>query len=40
MRRAGLELVSAHKGCSPEPFVAEGPSLGGRVGLVARPVVP
>jgi len=38
MRRAGLELVSAHKGCSPEPFVAEGPSLGGRVGLVARPL--
>ena len=38
MRRAGLELVAAHKGCSPEPFVAEGPSLGGRVGLLARPV--
>ena len=38
MRRAGLELVAAHEGCSPEPFVAEGPSLGGRVGLLARPV--
>lgn len=38
MKRAGLALLSAHKGCSPEPFVAEGPSLGGRVGLLARPV--
>ncbi|HEY2749307.1 MAG TPA: methyltransferase domain-containing protein [Polyangia bacterium] len=38
MKRAGLALVSAHKGCSPEPFVPEGPSLGGRVGLVAKPM--
>jgi SAM-dependent methyltransferase len=38
MKRAGLALVSVHKGCSPEPFVAEGPNLGGRVGLLARPL--
>jgi hypothetical protein len=38
MKRAGLALVSAHKGCSPAPFVAEGPNLGGRVGLLARPL--
>lgn len=33
---AGLELVSTHRGCSPEPYVAQGPELGGRVGLLAR----
>ncbi len=37
MARAGLALVSAHRGCSPEPFASEGPDLGGRVGLLARP---
>ncbi len=37
MRRAGLELVAAHRGCSTAPFKSEGPDLGGRVGLLARP---
>jgi SAM-dependent methyltransferase len=37
MSRAGLELVSAQRGCSSTPFKAEGPDLGGRVGLLARP---
>jgi SAM-dependent methyltransferase len=37
MRRAGLELVSAHRGCSTAPFKAEGADLGGRVGLLAKP---
>jgi SAM-dependent methyltransferase len=37
MARAGLELISAHQGCSPAPFKAEGPDMGGRVGLLARP---
>jgi SAM-dependent methyltransferase len=32
----GFRFRSAHRGCSPEPFVAEGPDLGGRVGLVAE----
>jgi hypothetical protein len=38
MARAGLRLLSAHRGCSPEPFRSEGPDLGGRVGLLAAPV--
>jgi SAM-dependent methyltransferase len=38
MTRAGLQLVSAHRGCSPAPFKSEGPDLGGRVGLLARPI--
>ncbi len=33
---AGLRFVSAHKGATPAPFVAEGPDLGGRVGLLGR----
>jgi SAM-dependent methyltransferase len=37
LSRAGLALVSAHRGCSPAPFKPEGPDLGGRVGLLARP---
>jgi SAM-dependent methyltransferase len=37
MGRAGLALVSAHRACSPEPFRSEGPDLGGRVGVLARP---
>jgi SAM-dependent methyltransferase len=36
LERAGLTFVSAHKGCSPEPFVAEGPDMGGRVGVLCR----
>jgi SAM-dependent methyltransferase len=32
----GLRFRSAHRGCSPEPFRAEGPDLGGRIGLLAE----
>jgi SAM-dependent methyltransferase len=35
MTRAGLTFVSAHLGCSPEPYRVEGPDLGGRIGLLA-----
>jgi len=34
--RAGLTFRSAHRGCSAEPFKAEGPDMGGRVGLLAE----
>ena len=33
---AGLRLRSAHRGCSPDPFVFEGPDAGGRVALLAE----
>ena len=33
---AGLTFRSAHRGCSAEPFRAEGPEMGGRVGLLAE----
>jgi SAM-dependent methyltransferase len=36
LERAGLCFRSAHHGCSPEPFSAEGPDLGGRIGLLAE----
>ena len=36
VERAGLRFRSAHRGCSPEPFRAEGPDLGGRLGLLAE----
>jgi SAM-dependent methyltransferase len=36
LQRAGLRFRSAHRGCSPEPFRAEGPDLGGRIGLLAE----
>jgi SAM-dependent methyltransferase len=37
---AGLQFLSAHQGCSPEPFHAAGPDMGGRLGLLAqRPAV-
>jgi cyclopropane fatty-acyl-phospholipid synthase-like methyltransferase len=36
LAQAGLELVSLHRGCSTDPFVAEGPMVGGRVGLLTR----
>ncbi len=36
LERAGLRYRSAHRGCSPEPFRAEGPDLGGRLGLLAE----
>ena len=32
---AGLTFRSAHRGCTSEPFSAEGPEMGGRVGLLA-----
>jgi SAM-dependent methyltransferase len=35
IERAGLRFRSAHRGCTPEPFRAEGPDLGGRLGLLA-----
>lgn len=38
LQRAGLRFRSAHRGCSPEPFRAEGPDLGGRIGLLAERV--
>ena len=31
---AGLTFRSAHRGCTQEPFRAEGPEMGGRVGLL------
>jgi SAM-dependent methyltransferase len=36
LERSGLRFRSAHRGCSPEPFRAEGPDLGGRLGLLAE----
>jgi hypothetical protein len=36
LEAAGLRFRSAHRGCSPEPFRAEGPDLGGRIGLLAE----
>jgi SAM-dependent methyltransferase len=33
---AGLRYVSAHKGCSPEPFKGAGPDMGGRLAILAR----
>jgi SAM-dependent methyltransferase len=36
LERAGLRFVSAHAGCSTEPFRAEGPSMGGGLGLLAE----
>jgi SAM-dependent methyltransferase len=36
LQRAGFRFRSAHRGCSPEGFRAEGPDLGGRIGLLAE----
>ncbi len=36
IERAGLRFRSAHAGCSAEPFRAEGPSMGGRVAILAE----
>jgi SAM-dependent methyltransferase len=36
IERAGLRFRSAHRGCSPDPFSAEDPNLGGRIGLLAE----
>jgi SAM-dependent methyltransferase len=35
LEAAGLRLRSAHNGCSPEPFVATGAGISGRLGLLA-----
>lgn len=32
---AGFRFKAAHAGCSPHPFVGEGPEMGGRLGLLA-----
>jgi SAM-dependent methyltransferase len=36
MQKAGLRFRSAHHGCSPDPFVAEGPEIGGRLAILAE----
>jgi SAM-dependent methyltransferase len=36
MQQAGLRFGSAHCGCSPEPFKAEGPDMGGRLAILAQ----
>ncbi len=36
IERAGLRFVSAHRGCSSDPFRTEGPDAGGRLGLLAE----
>ena len=36
MESVGLRFVSAHKGCSTEPFKATGADMGGRIGILAR----
>ncbi|HKE19556.1 MAG TPA: class I SAM-dependent methyltransferase [Kofleriaceae bacterium] len=36
LERAGLRLVSAHKGCSAERFDVTAPRMGGRIGLLAE----
>ena len=36
LTRAGLRVLSLHAGCTPEPFVAAGPQMGGRVGVLAE----
>lgn len=36
LEEAGLRLRSAHRGCSPEPFVFDAPDAGGRIALVAE----
>lgn len=36
LQGAGFRLRSAHRSCSSEPFRAEGPDLGGKLGLLAE----
>lgn len=36
MQRAGLRFRSAHRGCSTEPFKAQGPEMGGRLAILAE----
>jgi len=34
--QSGLRFVSAHKGCSTEPFRSDGPEMGGRLGILTQ----
>jgi len=36
IEKAGLRFRSAHHGCSPQPFKAEAPDMGGRLALLAE----
>jgi hypothetical protein len=36
LEQAGLRFVSAHRGCSTEPFKPEGPDGGGRIALLSQ----
>ncbi len=36
LREVGLTVIGAYKGCSNEPFQAEGADIAGRLGLVAQ----
>lgn len=36
LERAGLRFRSAHAGCSPDPFRATGPDMGGRLAILAE----
>ncbi|HUJ51717.1 MAG TPA: class I SAM-dependent methyltransferase [Bryobacteraceae bacterium] len=36
MKQAGLCFRSAHRGCSAEPFKAEGPDMGGRLAILSE----
>jgi SAM-dependent methyltransferase len=38
LQSSGLKFISAHQGCSEEPFKAEGPEMGGRVGILTERV--
>jgi SAM-dependent methyltransferase len=38
LQSAGLRFISAHQGCLEEPFRAEGPEMGGRVGILTERV--
>jgi SAM-dependent methyltransferase len=35
LSEGGFELLSAHRGCRPEAFLAQPPDMGGRLGLLA-----
>jgi SAM-dependent methyltransferase len=36
LQTCGFRFLSAHHGCSREPFKAEGPEMGGRIGILAE----
>lgn len=38
LQSSGLRFISAHRGCSEEPFKSEGPEMGGRVGILTERV--